>query len=246
MSTLRRSRYRYLIPNGITFLSLSAGVASILFSAQGFLFGAGLLIMSSYILDLLDGELARRLDASSSFGLQLDSLVDIVALGTAPAVFAFTHLDAGDAVPLVFVWPSVLLYVVAGAFRLARFNLLPEKEGQTTSVGLTISTAGATLTLAILSDLSLPGEVAPEEAFLLLLLALAALMASRIPYPSIVWLFSNRLVNVLYLLYLIVTLVVLRLPFWTVWFIFNSGFLFAGLARVALKQASSRAREEAP
>ena len=233
MSALRHSRYRYLIPNGITFLSLSAGVASILLSAQGRLFGAGLLILSSYILDLLDGEFARRLDASSSFGLQLDSLVDMVALGTAPAVLVFTHLDAGGAVPLFLLWPAVLLYTVAGAFRLARFNLLPEKEGQTTSVGLTISTAGATLTLGILSDLSLATEVAPEAVFLLLLLALAGLMVSRVPYPSIVWLFSNRFVNVLYLLYLVVTLAVLRLPFWTVWFIFNSGFLLAGLARAA-------------
>jgi phosphatidylserine synthase len=133
------------------------------------------------------------------------------------------------------LWPATLFYAFAGAFRLARFNLLPVKIGQTESVGLTISTAGATLTLAVLSDLANPGEVLANGFFILLLLTLAALMASRISYPSIVWLFSRWWANLLYMAYLFVTLIVLQLSFFHVWFLFNSGYVGLAVVRAGYR-----------
>jgi CDP-diacylglycerol---serine O-phosphatidyltransferase len=239
LERLRGSRARYVIPNSITFLSLAFGVAAILASATGALAEAGALILISYVLDLFDGELARRLSAGSSFGLQLDSLVDMVSLGTAPAVLAFFHLRDrldGALLPLL-LWILVLLYTVAGAFRLARFNLLPTKSGQTDSVGLTISTSGATLTLAIVSDIAIQGALVPALAFLPFILFLAILMASRIYFPSLVWVFSFRGANIVYLLYFALALLVFRLPVVAVWLLFNIGFIGAGLVRALLRPA---------
>lgn len=241
---LQASKYRYLIPNGVTFLSMACGISAILAAATGALSAAGLLILASYVLDLLDGELARRLHASSNFGLQLDSLVDMVSLGCAPAVLTFFHLDrslqASTQLMTALLWATAILYVLAGAFRLARFNLLPTKEGQTESVGLTISTAGATLTLAVLSDLANVAERVPDLFFLPLMLLLALLMASRIRHPSIVWVFSRRWANILYVLYFSVTLLLLRLPFVHVWFLFNGGYLGVTLVRASVRTLEAR------
>lgn len=241
---LLESKYRYLLPNGVTFLSMACGISGILAAATGALSVAGLLILTSYVLDLLDGELARRLDASSNFGLQLDSLVDMVSLGCAPAVLAFFHLQRSlqdsNQMVTVLLWTTTILYVLAGAFRLARFNLLPTKEGQTESVGLTISTGGATLTLAVLSDLANAAERVPDLTFLPLMLLLALLMASRIRHPSIVWVFSHRWANLLYMLYFAVTLLLLRLPFVNVWFLFNGGYLGITLVRASIRTMEAR------
>lgn len=241
---LLESKYRYLIPNAITFLSMACGISAILAAATGALTAAGLLILASYVLDLLDGELARRLHASSDFGLQLDSLVDIVSLGCAPAVLTFFHLErtlqSSDQLAIGLLWSITILYVLSGAFRLARFNLLPSKEGQTESVGLTISTGGATLTLAVLSDLTNTAERVPDLYFLPLMLLLALLMVSRIRHPSIVWIFSHRWANILYMLYFAVTLLLLQLPFVKVWFLFNSSYLGVTLVRASVRSMQAR------
>jgi CDP-diacylglycerol--serine O-phosphatidyltransferase len=234
-NNLLQNKYRYLVPNAVTFLSLSCGIAALLSAANSHLTAAGLLILASYILDLFDGELARRLEASSEFGLQLDSLVDVVSLGSAPAVLAFVHLRDSGQVNMAIVWPFIIAYVLAGAFRLARFNLLPIKEGQTDSVGLTISTAGATLTLAVLSDLAHTAEVVPDLFFLPLIALLTFLMASRIAHPSITWIFSRRWTNVIYVVYLAAGLLWLRLPFVNVWLLFNGGYLSAALVRAGYR-----------
>lgn len=107
-------------------MSLSCGVIAILVASQGLLILSGALIFSSYWLDMLDGFSARKLNAQSEFGLQLDSLVDMVSLGVAPAVLAFEYLSEQE-VSMTWVWPSVILFAISGAFRLARFNMLPPK-----------------------------------------------------------------------------------------------------------------------
>ncbi len=92
-------KYRVLIPNGLTFLSLLCGTCSILVSAATpdaadaprYLWVAGLFILASYLIDWCDGMMARLLHASTAFGLQLDSLVHMVSLGLAPAVLLFVY-----------------------------------------------------------------------------------------------------------------------------------------------------------
>lgn len=228
------SKYRYLVPNGITFASLTCGVISILLSATGSLKVAGGLILASYILDLFDGAMARKLKAGSEFGLQLDSLVDMVSLGTAPAVLLFMHLQA-EGLTAVWVWPFIILIPLAGAFRLARFNLLPPKKtGDTDSVGLTISTGGATLALAVLSDLALPGEYLPSYSFVILAVFVCLLMVSTIEFPSIHWVFSGRKKNVLILSMFGISLIIT--PFFTAWFFWNNTYLGLALGRAGYRR----------
>jgi CDP-diacylglycerol---serine O-phosphatidyltransferase len=231
------TKYRYIIPNGVTFMSLAAGFTAILAAATGNLVWSGALILTSYILDLCDGALARRLKAGSEFGLQLDSLTDIVSLGTAPAVLAFFYLQQ-EGITNWWVWPLVILFPLSGAYRLARFNLLPPKtSGSMDSVGLTISTAGAIIPLAVLSNNAMPGGLIPPIWFAPLIIGLCLLMVSRIPFPSLGQVLSRRRLNYLYLALIGTTLLWLQWPVVTTWFVFTGGYLGVSLARAGYQVA---------
>ena len=224
-------KYRVLLPNGLTFLSLLCGTCSILMSAATpeatdaprYLWGAGLFILASYLIDWCDGLVARLLHASTAFGLQLDSLVDMVSLGLAPTVLLFVY---GLRVVGVSPWlsgPVVVLVPLAGAFRLARFNLLPPKTtSRTDSVGLTISTGGALLTLAVLSNLA--AGVAPSAVlYLCLTVGISLLMVSTIPFPPLAWIFAGWRATVAVLGLMGVSLV--GLSFFTAWLLWTSAGL---------------------
>ena len=228
------SKYRYLIPNGITFISLTCGLISILLSAKGNFIPAGALILASFVLDLFDGFSARILKAGSEFGLQLDSLVDMVSLGVAPSVLVFMHLQT-EGVPMVWVWPASILVTLAGAFRLARFNLLPPKEtGNKDSVGLTISSGGASIALAVLSDLVFPDifEI-PDILYIPFLLSITFLMVSKVAFPSVFWVFSGRKRNAFLIAMFAVT--IYQFSLFNAWFFWNNLYLGVSLARAGYK-----------
>lgn len=107
------------IPNLFTFINLSLGVMSILTSFRGKFLTAGLYIIAAGIVDRYDGRVARMLDAESEIGKELDSLADNVSFGVAPAIMVYLmfHLDS-----MIFGIVPVLLYVVCGCYRLARYN----------------------------------------------------------------------------------------------------------------------------
>lgn len=231
------SKYRYLVPNGITFTSLTCGVLAIMLSATGNpenFTAAGALILVSYVLDLFDGYAARRLKAASEFGLQLDSLVDMVSLGTAPATLLFAHLQT-EGITAWWSYPFIISVPLAGAFRLARFNLLPpKKSGGTDSVGLTISTGGATIALAVLADISRSAEIMPDWAFLPLALLVSLLMVSTIPFPSFFWVFSRKESNLALISLFGVS--IWTISFFPAWFFWNNAYLGISLARAGLKK----------
>jgi CDP-diacylglycerol--serine O-phosphatidyltransferase len=179
MSRLRRS-----VPSLITFATLLCGMTAIALAVEGQLGYAGALILVGYLLDGIDGETARRLGVSSEFGLQLDSLVDLVNFGAASAILAGQHLREG-ALGGWPVWLFAMGFVVAGAYRLARFNLGAGAGKQLESQGLTISTGGAYVALSVLADRAFGHELFPDWIFLTVLLATSVLMASRIPFPEL-------------------------------------------------------------
>ncbi len=230
------SKYRYLVPNGITFLSLVCGIVSILSSATGHLALGGALILASYVLDFFDGTTARKLNARSEFGLQLDSLVDMVSLGAAPAILAFFHLHTAGDVSEPLVWVCAVLIPLAGAFRLARFNLLPMKTGQTDSIGLTISTAGALLVLSVMTDLSGRIQI-PNFWFVPLMILLSLLMVSTITFPSVKWVVSRRQVNVFLLI--ITGIAIWKLSFIPTWYLLTNGYVGVSLARAGYRTVVS-------
>jgi CDP-diacylglycerol--serine O-phosphatidyltransferase len=226
---MTRKNLKYIVPNGITLLSLVAGIGAILAAIERSLIISATLIFLSYWLDMLDGFFARKLNAQSEFGLQLDSLVDMVSLGVAPAILVFQHLRAQN-VELVWVVPTVIVFVLAGAFRLARFNLLPAKTASSKdSVGLTITQSGGTLALAVLADRVHSTEFLPALIYFPLLSLFAVLMVSTIPFPPSSWFFSSHKFGRPLLIFLL--LLVAILPTFSTWFIIYMVYIIISAGR---------------
>jgi CDP-diacylglycerol--serine O-phosphatidyltransferase len=180
---LQPTDWKSKIANIISFTTLGVATASIALSIEGDYRLAGALILVGYLLDGIDGEVARRF-GGSEFGTQLDSLVDLTHFGVATAVLISQHVRAGP----VGGWPIWLFlggYMFAASFRLARFNLAKGKRNKRITTGLTISTSGAYLTLAVLADIGLGDRYFPDWIFMPLLLLISLLMYSRIIYPDL-------------------------------------------------------------
>ncbi|KXZ39268.1 CDP-diacylglycerol---serine O-phosphatidyltransferase [Alkalithermobacter thermoalcaliphilus JW-YL-7 = DSM 7308] len=129
---------RKVIPNILTFINMSLGITSILLDD---IMLASSFILLAAIFDRYDGKVARALKAESEFGKQLDSLSDIVSFGIAPAILVFRL----NLFKLGFAgYAIVILFILCGAFRLARFNILNIKD---MCVGLPITIAGFILAL---------------------------------------------------------------------------------------------------
>lgn len=116
----QRVPVRMLVPNFFTLLGLCAGLTSIRMSIEGRYELALAAIVFAALLDGIDGRVARLLKASSRFGAELDSLADFVNFGVAPAFLIFTW-GLGDLKSLG--WICVMIFALASALRLARFNV---------------------------------------------------------------------------------------------------------------------------
>jgi CDP-diacylglycerol--serine O-phosphatidyltransferase len=113
----------YLLPNLITTGALFSGFYAIISAMSGVLENAAIAIIIAGFLDALDGRIARLTNTQSEFGVQYDSLSDLVAFGVAPAVLMFSWVlsDLGK-----FGWMVAFLYMACAALRLARFNTKPD------------------------------------------------------------------------------------------------------------------------
>lgn len=174
-----------MIPQLLTFGTLVTGMISVVLSIEGYMMWAGIAILFGVLTDSLDGKVARATNTGSEFGLQLDSLADIVCFGVGASIFTYQFLRQSQISSLV----SLLVTIpvpLAGVFRLARFNVQPAKSGRETyTTGLAITSAGAILASMGLSRLRYGSQLIPDWAFVLLPLGLAVLMASRMRFPTI-------------------------------------------------------------
>lgn len=110
-----------LLPNMLTMLNLASGMTGIRFAMEGKWKEAVLAIAVGALFDLLDGRIARMLNAQSKFGEELDSLSDVVSFGVAPAMILYLwSLDDAR----TFGWMAALVMGVCAALRLARFNTM--------------------------------------------------------------------------------------------------------------------------
>ena len=116
----RVKRGVFLLPSMFTVANLFCGYACVVYSTQGDFDTAALFIGIAMVLDTLDGFVARLTKSSTAFGVQLDSLADVVSFGLAPAILAFMW----GLWPLRRLgWAAGFIYVTAAAMRLARFNI---------------------------------------------------------------------------------------------------------------------------
>ena len=203
-------KINYLLPNLFTAASIFVGVVSIINAANGRFERAGWLIVLSLILDGLDGRIARITKGESKFGIEFDSLADIVAFGVAPAMLIYFQI--GYKYGKVGVLISAL-YVVLGAIRLARFNITTSKNDPNVFIGLPIPAAAMFLVSLSLLDLKYNLEII-EPIILSIMLFIAILKVSNIRYFAFKKISIKKAISfkVLILLILVASLLYLATP----------------------------------
>ena len=137
----RLQRGVVILPSAFTLGNLFLGFWAIVSASRGELRLAGWLIVLAAVLDMLDGRVARFTRTGSEFGEELDSLVDAISFGVAPALIIF-HLFLGEG---GWSWVVAFLYVAAVIMRLARFNVEQAGHAKAAFHGLPSPTAGITL-----------------------------------------------------------------------------------------------------
>jgi CDP-diacylglycerol--serine O-phosphatidyltransferase len=160
-----------IVPNLFTFANLSCGMLSILFTLTDNYTISALLIILAAIIDRYDGRVARKIDASSPLGKELDSLADLISFGAAPAVLSWsTFLSSFGIIGYI----VTILFPIAGAYRLARFNVTVFNN---VFMGLPITIAGA---IAALDNLIAVNFAKHSIISSVLMLTLSYLMVSKI------------------------------------------------------------------
>lgn len=185
----RQTPGRYLIPNLITLSSLVFAIVSAHNSIQGNFEFAAWLVLWCTLLDKLDGTMARLLNATSEFGVELDSFADYMAFAVAPTTLVFGVLTKVEGAALAGADLQSLqlfsvLFLLAGAVRLARFNVMPGSARF--MFGLPTTAAGgliASLTLVLLRwNGTLVGDVvAGVFPYLLFVFAILEVSTLRLP-----------------------------------------------------------------
>lgn len=174
----------YILPNLLTTASLFSAFLGLTWAAAGRFEACAVAILVSALLDALDGKVARLTGASSEFGIQLDSLADLVAFGVTPAFMAYLWMLEGfGRLGLL----ACFLFVACGALRLARFNLQSQGGSKKFFIGLPIPAAGCTLSTLVLFAPYLPfsfQETVLPVAVLVLAYVLSFLMVSTVRYAA--------------------------------------------------------------
>ncbi len=227
-------RFHRIIPSLVTLTGLAAAFSAIILAMDGAIGLAGACILVGYLLDAIDGALARRLGVVTDFGKHLDSLVDLVTFGVAPAIVLYRHLGDMGAVAVV-AWLACTLFVCSGAYRLARFNLLPPKTDDSESLGLTISTSGATLTLIALVNSAYGDSLISALPLIVVCLVLAGLMASRIRYPALAVVLRRRRMS--FVILGLATIMALQLPPPVAGLSLTGGYVSFGVIRALVQRA---------
>jgi len=175
---------RLLIPNIVTLLALCSGLTAIRLGIEGKPDLAVMAVAVAAILDGVDGRLARLLRSTSRFGAELDSLTDFVNFGVAPAILLYTTtLQSLRAIG----WIAALLFAIAAALRLARFNVAvtdPDRPAWTADffTGIPAPAGAITVLLPIyLGFLGLPQSGLTPPVVMAYALVIAGLMVSRVP-----------------------------------------------------------------
>jgi len=176
-----RARGVYLLPNLITTGALFSGFYAIVAGMDGNFEAAAIAIFVAMVLDGLDGRVARLTDTQSAFGVQYDSLSDMVSFGLAPALVAFSWAlkTLGK-----FGWAIAFLYAACAALRLARFNTQVDTVDKGVFIGLASPTAAAIVASMVWSGHD--ASVGPVLAIIAALVTAAAglLMVSNFRYTS--------------------------------------------------------------
>lgn len=194
LKRLDLKRTLFLLPNLITLSSVFCGFHSMVISSTAShdddFHRSALLIAFAMFFDILDGRVARMTKTQSAFGLQIDSLADVLSFGAAPALLIYHwSLSRLDLVGLI----ACFVFTACGAVRLARFNVLAsDPSGAPTKpskyiVGLPIPGAAGILVALVVASQAAGGVVTARQnssAIVAVMLVLAGLMVSNVRFRS--------------------------------------------------------------
>lgn len=180
METPTSSKF-YPLPCLITCCSLFSGFYSIIASINGHFFSAAVAILIAAVFDCLDGRVARMTHSTSTFGMELDSLCDLVSFGVAPALLAYLWALTPYG---RYGWLAAFLYVATTALRLARFNSQASTTGPD-FVGLPCPAAAMLIATTVMFSRFLGAtDTVKHVSILLLVYILSYLMVSNHRYLS--------------------------------------------------------------
>jgi CDP-diacylglycerol--serine O-phosphatidyltransferase len=179
----RHKAAMHLIPNLFTTGNLFCGIFAILSMFNANYMAAAIAILVAMIFDVLDGKSARMTNSTSHFGLEYDSLSDVVSFGVAPGLLLYSWALSGQG---TFGVAVMFAYVAMGAVRLARFNATVTMSDGKYFTGLAIPAAAGVVASMVIFDhyiVRAGAEVKPM-AVLIVTLLLSFLMVSTIKYRS--------------------------------------------------------------
>lgn len=179
----QRRKAVYLIPNTLTTGNLFCGLYAILSVFDGNHLHAAYAILVALIFDMLDGKSARWVKGTSQFGLEYDSLADVVSFGVAPGFLIYAWALMGQGMLGAAV---MFAFVACGALRLARFNVISTASESRYFMGLPIPAAASVVATMVVFDSHITnlGQELKPVLILIMTLVLAFLMVSTLKYRS--------------------------------------------------------------
>ncbi|MES2504335.1 MAG: CDP-diacylglycerol--serine O-phosphatidyltransferase [Myxococcota bacterium] len=196
MSRFKLRNALFILPNAFTVSSIFCGMYAIWHGLTGntpeTLYESAIAVFFAGFFDLFDGRVARMTKTQSEFGVQLDSLADVISFGIAPALLVYKWaLEPLEAVGFI----GVFFYAACGAIRLARFNVMAARDNGASSyfIGLPIPLAASVMIASLIAHLKLfEGDAVKHPLWILwLVIILGVLMVSTVPY----WTFKNYKFN---------------------------------------------------
>jgi CDP-diacylglycerol---serine O-phosphatidyltransferase len=191
----RLARAKFALPSSVTLLSIACGFASIVISVDNAPVGdphdyrlAAILLVLAGVFDALDGFVARATNTQSEFGMQLDSIADVMNFGCAPGLllycYGFAQMAAAHPTLVRMGGLACFVFVACGALRLARFNVQVGRTDPRYFVGMPI-TAGAACVASVVVAWPDP-LVTTTQCFLVmaLMISVGTLMVSTVRFPS--------------------------------------------------------------
>jgi len=173
----------YLLPSTITLCGMFAGFYAILSAINGNFLHAAWAIVIATIFDGLDGWIARLTNTTTRFGIELDSLSDIVSFGVAPAVmmYKWALMPFGG-----LGWATAFLFIACGALRLARFNVQIDSPGSKAFKGIPIPAAGTVLASIVIFYYEFWNGLPDKNIFFpIITILLSLLMVSTLRYHGL-------------------------------------------------------------
>ncbi|MFA3783222.1 CDP-diacylglycerol--serine O-phosphatidyltransferase [Melioribacteraceae bacterium 4301-Me] len=207
---MNNSLKKSYIPNIITSLNIFCGFLSILMTGNEEFKYAAIFIIAAAIFDTLDGIIARLIGTSSKFGVELDSLSDVVSFGAAPAFLIYKSNLAN-----LGLWGIIVssLLLIFGALRLARFNIqIEDINVKTDYKGLPIPISAVTIALFVNSYYRNGNIIEPFDKFVIpLVIILSFLMVTKIKYSALPKLKNKNLKEKVILFFILLFTLILAL-----------------------------------